>query len=175
MKKIKLTASKIGMLLLAIGALCALAATSRGTLIVQTMFETTKEFSIGRATLSKSDGWLLLDHRESSGAPHLKLGFIPSRENTNLPQGRYFSFEDVELKAQATFIEIDNDAAATVSSHSAARLGCQSIKTTIDRRLVQCEPDNKQILIYDLDRLFVVGISPAQNQMVKRVLTVIAK
>ena len=105
----------------------------------------------------------------------MKLGFIPSRENANLPQGRYFSFEDIELKGQATFIEIDNDAAARVSGSASAVLGCRSIEANSGQRLVQCEVDKRQVLVYDLDRLFVVGISPAEHQLIARVLNVIAK
>lgn len=163
------------LLVVVIGAMCFLAATSRGMLVMQSLIGFSKTFSVGQANLSKGDSWLLLDYRERSGDPHMKLGLVASRENADLPEGRYYSFEDIERSGHVTFIEIEDDAVARVGRVDSGGRDCHRIDGSAGRRLVQCRPDKQQTLVYDLDRSFVAVVSPAEGQLLEHVLAVVAK
>jgi hypothetical protein len=163
----------IGLIALALGALCALAATSAGMLTLQTVLGVGSTFSVGKASLAKSDRWLLLDHRERIGAPHVKLGFITGQESDVLPQGRYFSFKDVDTRGHVTFFEVDDETSARIKNASDAGLGCQPLSS--GKSLVRCQTDPQQLLFYDLNRAFVVGVSPADSRLLERVLAIIAE
>lgn len=173
MKEVRLRKPTIGaFIVIVVGALCALVATSRGLLVVQSVVGSSETFSIGQATLSRSDGWLLLDYRARRGDPHMKLGFIASRESGGLPEGRYYSFEDIDRPGRVTFIEIDDDTAARLVRTDFMGLDCRRVADIVSRRLVQCLYDKQQVLVYDLDRAFVAGVSPVEGPLLDRVLAV---
>lgn len=174
--QMKLNRSTVGAAVtLVLGILCALAATSRGMLVIQSLTGIGDTFSVGKAILSKNDDWLLLDYRERRGARHMKFGFLASIENGSLPEGRYYSFEDINRRGHVTFIETDQDTIARIGGGLSVAFGCESLGVGSGRRLVRCQPDNRQVLLYDLDRAFVVAISPIDNHLLTQVLAVILK
>ncbi len=102
----------------------------------------------------------------------MKLGFIASRESGGLPEGRYYSFEDIDRPGRVTFIEIDDDTAARLVRTDFMGLDCRRVADIVSRRLVQCLYDKQQVLVYDLDRAFVAGVSPVEGPLLDRVLAV---
>jgi hypothetical protein len=146
-----------------------------GMLLVQSLIGVGgRPFSVGQATLPPSESWLLEDYRARSGEPHMKLGIFPG-ENAGLPSGRFYSFRDIARDGHVTFIEVDDATVARVGSNDVVQHpDCHRLKGFGDRRLVQCISD-KQALVYDLDRVFVAAVSPADGELLEHVLDVVAR
>lgn len=164
-----------GAIVLIVGGLCFLAATSNGMLFIQALVGVGgRPFSVGDATLVPGEGWLLVDHRTRVGEPHMRLGLFPSK-NAEVPSGRFYSFKDTSRAGHVTFMELDDVAITRFSRNGLEQLAnCHRLNAAGDRRLVQCVSNN-QVLVYDLDRDFVVAVSPAETVLLEHVLAIVAK
>jgi hypothetical protein len=159
----------------AVGISLFFATTKKGMILIQLIIGVGGPFSIGNATISPDENWLLVDVRLQSGDPHMKLGIFPS-DKIGVPSGRFYSFRDVSFEGYITFIELDTATTERVSKvwhNDIQESDCRRLERVDAGRLVQCMSPGKPALVYDLDRLFVAVVSPPNGELVEHVLDVV--